>query len=105
MVERNKIVAAYRDTGRIDAQQLAPDFFFGRMQADDDDRVWVHVCLFLARKTYFAFSYAWFSHQSASCRSRSELIPNSVHFIAFSAALAETRSSPSALLSNAGGIG
>jgi hypothetical protein len=43
MIERIKIDAAHRDAGRIDGQQFAPHFFFGTVEAYDDDGVRVHV--------------------------------------------------------------
>jgi hypothetical protein len=42
MIEGIQVNAAYCDPAGIDVQQYAPNFFFGRMQADDDDRVWFH---------------------------------------------------------------
>jgi hypothetical protein len=42
MVERIQVDAAQRNPGGIDGEQFAPKFFFGRMQADNDDGVGIH---------------------------------------------------------------
>jgi len=42
MIKRIQVDAAQRDSGRIDGQQFPPHFFFGRMQTDHDDGMWVH---------------------------------------------------------------
>ena len=42
MIERIQVDAAHGDSGGIDSQELAPDFFLGRVQADDNDGVQFH---------------------------------------------------------------
>ena len=42
VVEGIEVDAADGDPGRADGQKLAPHFFLGRVQADNDDRVRVH---------------------------------------------------------------
>src|SRR4029077_4467163 len=55
MIERIQINAAQRNARWIDGEQFAPDFFFRRMKAEDDDREGVHVFLILARKLTLLF--------------------------------------------------
>ncbi len=42
MVEGVEIDAADGDAGGVEAEELAPDFFFGGVEADDDDGVGFH---------------------------------------------------------------
>src|SRR6266566_677765 len=45
VIEGIQINAADRNPGSVDGQELAPHFFLGCVQADNDYRVWVHCCL------------------------------------------------------------
>jgi hypothetical protein len=42
MIERIQVDATERDARRVDRQQFTPDLLLGRVQTDDDDRVWFH---------------------------------------------------------------
>src|SRR5260370_979461 len=42
VIERIQIDATQRDSRRVDCKQLAPHFFLGSVQTDDDNRVRVH---------------------------------------------------------------
>jgi hypothetical protein len=42
MVEGVEVDAANSDAGSADGEEFAPDFFFGGVEADDDDGVGVH---------------------------------------------------------------